>query len=233
VNDDFAPTRVLAVQEETPSLCTLRCDLGARRASHTRPGQLVRLRAPGHGDAYFAVASAPAVDGHADLLIKRGTPLTDTVITAAQSHAPIEMTSVFGRGFPLESARGRDLLLFAAGSGISPIHSLIEHVIAHRSDYGRAARFYGQRGHEDFAYLAEHAAWHDAGVRVVLVASQAHDAWSGPRGYVQDVAHSLGFLDADPTRAVAYLCGMKEMVSGVREVLARAGVPDERIFQNF
>jgi NAD(P)H-flavin reductase len=233
VNDDFAPTPVVDMWDETPSLCTLRLDLGARRVSHTRPGQVVRLRANGHGDAYFAVASAPAPDGHADLLLKRGSPLPDAVIAAAQARTPIEMTSVFGRGFPLDAAQGHDLLLFAAGSGISPIRSLVQHVLARRADYGRAALFYGQRGHEDFAYLREHAGWHAAGVRVVLVASQAHDSWSGPRGYVQDVAHSLGFLDADPRRATAYLCGMKDMVSGVREVLTRAGVPVERIFQNF
>jgi NAD(P)H-flavin reductase len=105
--------------------------------------------------------------------------------------------------------------------------------MAHRSDYGRTALFYGQRGHEDFAYAHEHDAWVAAGIAVVLVASQAPEDWTGRRGYVQDVAHSLGFLDVVPARSSAYLCGMKDMVSGVREILSVAGVPAERIFQNF
>jgi NAD(P)H-flavin reductase len=231
--NDFAATAVIDAWDETAALRAVRVDLGERRGAHTLPGQVVRLRADGLGDGYFALASAPAADGHADLLIKRGAPLADALVSAAGPGARLDMTSAFGKGFPLEAARGRELLLFAAGSGISPIRALVEHVLARRADYGRAALFYGQRGHEDFAYQKEHAAWHAAGVRVVLCSSQPQPDWDGPRGYVQDVAHSLGFLDIDTRGAVAYLCGMKTMVAAVKDVLARAQVAPERIFQNF
>lgn len=231
--NDFVATTVLDAWDETPALRAVRMELGGRRGTHTGPGQVVRVRVEGAGDGYFALSSAPAGDGHADLLIKRGAPLADRIVATAKKGAQVEMTSVFGKGFPLEPARGRDLLLFAAGSGISPIRALVEHLLQHRADWGKAALFYGQRGHTDFAYQKEHPAWHEAGVRVVLVASQPGDGWEGARGYVQDVAHSLGFLDVDPRNAVAYLCGMKNMVAGVKEVLARAQVSPERIFLNF
>jgi NAD(P)H-flavin reductase len=237
--NDFESTRVVAAWDETPFLRGIRVDLGERRASHTKPGQVVRLRSGGHGDSYFALASAPTGDGRADLLVKRGAALADAIISAAQPDARLEMTSVFGRGFPVEPAHGHDVLLFAAGSGISPIRSLVQHVIAHRAEFGKAALFYGQRAHEDFAYQREHAAWHESGVQVVLCSSQLPDGANGTppallkSGYVQDVAHSLGFLDADPGRSVAYLCGMKNMVASVKEVLARAQVASERIFLNF
>lgn len=231
--NDFSPTTVIDSWDETAALRAVRVDLGDRRSSHALPGQVVRLRADGAGDGYFALASAPASDGHADLLLKRGAALADRIVAQATRGARIEMTSVFGKGFPLEPARGHHLLLFAAGSGVSPIRALVEHVLAHRADYGKAALFYGQRGHTDFAYQEEHARWNAADVRVVLCSSQPGDEWEGARGYVQDVAHSLGFLDIDTTRAVAYLCGMKNMVAGVKDVLARAQVPQDRVFLNF
>ena len=139
----------------------------------------------------------------------------------------------FGRGFPIAEAHGRDLFLFAVGSGITPVRALVQHLLRDRSAFGRAALFYGQRGHEDFAYQREHARWIDGGVQVILCASRPGDAWQGQRGYVQDVAHSLAFLDLERATAAAYLCGNKPMVSGVREVLSKAGVDAQRIFLNY
>src|SRR5690242_2969258 len=108
--NDFLATTVIDAWDETPALRAVRVELGERRGTHTVPGQVVRLRVEGAGDGYFALSSAPAGDGHADLLIKRGAPLADLIVASAKKGAQLEMTSVFGKGFPLEPARGRDLL---------------------------------------------------------------------------------------------------------------------------
>ncbi len=229
----FLPVPVLDAWDETPALRGVQLDLGPELArSHTVPGQVIKLRGSA-GEGHFALASAPWPDGKVELLIKRGTPLGDGLIALVQPSVMVEATAPFGTGFPIGSALDRDVLLFAAGSGISPIRALTQHILAQRARFGRAALFYGQRGHEDFAYTDEHAAWDHGGVKVVLCSSQAGPHWQGERGYVQDVAQSLRFLDFDTARAVAFLCGMKTMVSGVRAVLERAGIAPERTFLNF
>jgi NAD(P)H-flavin reductase len=229
----YQPVPVLDAWDETPALRGVQLDLGPSLArSHTVPGQVVKLRSD-VGEGYFAIASAPWPDGKVELLLKRGATLADSLIALSQPGASVEATAPFGKGFPVEKIEGRDVLLFAAGSGISPIRALTQHILAKRDTFGRAALFYGQRTHQDFAYTDEHAAWDHGGVKVVLCSSQAAPHWQGERGYVQDVARSLEFLKLDTTRAVAFLCGMKTMVSGVREVLERAGVTADRTFQNF
>ncbi len=221
---------VLAAWDETAMLRAVRLGLGGLGASHRLPGQVVRIRTPA-GEARFALASAPAPDHRADLLVKRGSPVADAVVAAAPG-GTLEVTAPFGLGFPADEADGRDVLLFAAGSGIAPIRSLVQHLLARRHRYGRATLFYGQRRRADFAYRGEHPDWERSGIRVVLCPSREDDAWPGPRGHVQEVARSLAFGGASPGDSVAFVAGMHAMVAGVRAVLGKAGVPPDRIHVN-
>jgi NAD(P)H-flavin reductase len=228
--NDFAEARVVESWDETPSLRAVRLELGRdRTGGYALPGQVVKLRTPA-GEGFFAIASPPPSDGALELLLKRGGAAADHVIAAGQD-ASVEVTTPFGKGFPVAEAAGRDVLLFAIGSGIAPTRALVRHLSAEKRT--TLALYYGQRDAADFAYAREHAAWQEAGVRLTLCASKPTDGWSGPRGWVQEVASQSGFAGADLGSAVAFLCGHKAMVSGVREVLSRAGLPPERIYLNF
>ncbi|MCX5731108.1 MAG: oxidoreductase [Deltaproteobacteria bacterium] len=224
--------RILGSWDETSSLRAIRVSLGALAGSHAAPGQVVKVRAAS-GEAYFAVASAPAPDGTAELLVKRGGKIADEVIASATSGAWLELSAPFGKGFPLSGAEGRDLLLFAAGSGIAPVRALLQHVISHRNRFRRVTLFYGQRRGADFAYRGEHLDWERHGVRVVLCPSSAEEAWPGVRGRVQEVARALGLGGSDPAGSEAYVCGMTAMVNDVKSTLKEAGVPPERVHLNF
>lgn len=229
----YHPVRVAEAWDETETLRAIRLDFGALAAAHTRPGQVVKLHAPAHRPGYFAIGNAPRGDGTGELLLKRGTPLADAIIAVAQPGRFIDATAPFGEGFPIEAARGRDVLLFAAGSGITPIRALLQYVLGHRAAYGRVALYYGQRSDRDFAYVGEHGGWERAGVHLVLCASQASPTWTGARGYVQTVASELKLHEISTQNAVAFLCGMKSMVDNVRVELLRFGLPAERTFLNF
>ncbi|HUL57967.1 MAG TPA: oxidoreductase [Anaeromyxobacteraceae bacterium] len=200
--------------------------------THQWPGQVVEVRTAA-GDAFFALATAPRPDGQEELLLKRGHPVADAVITRGAPGGSLEVTTPFGKGFPIEEARGKDVLLFAAGSGIGPIRAIVQHLIERRDGFGRVTLFYGQRRGEDFAYRDEHLSWERRGVRVILCPSGEDDAWQGVRGRVQSVARALAFGGSAPEDAMAYVCGMTAMVDDVRRTLARAGLPAERVHVNF
>jgi NAD(P)H-flavin reductase len=228
----YEAVTILGAWDETPSLRAIRVALGPLAPSHRVPGQVVKVRAPA-GEAYLALASAPAPDGTVDLLVKRGGKIADEVIAAAESGGKLELSAPFGNGFQLAGAEGRDLLLFAAGSGIAPVRALLQHVISHRNRFRLVTLFYGQRRGADFAYRGEHLDWERHGVRVVLCPSSADEAWPGVRGRVQEVAQTLGLGGSDPAGSEAYVCGMTAMVNDVKGTLKDAGVPPERVHLNF
>jgi NAD(P)H-flavin reductase len=229
----LATARVLDAWDETRTLRGVRGVLPPElAAAHDRPGQVVKLHTPA-GDAYFALASAPSLDGTVELLLKRGGRVADAAIASAQPGGALDISAPFGKGFPVEEAHGRHVLLFAAGSGIAPMRALVQHVLSRRVDFDRVTLFYGQRHGADFAYRREHLAWERGGVRVVLCPSHEDEAWPGVRGRVQEVAQTLGFGGSPPESSVAFVCGMTAMVDEVKATLARAGVPPERVHLNF
>jgi NAD(P)H-flavin reductase len=230
---DFASVPVLEAWDETPAFRGVRVALPPAVArAHELPGQVVKARTP-LGEAFYALASAPDPGGTAELLVKRGHKVSDALVQAAVIGRTVELTRPFGAGFHLAEAEGRDVLLFAAGSGIAPIRALVQHLITHRNRFGRVTLFYGQRHGGEFAYRSEHLEWERRGVRVVLCPSAEDDAWQGLRGRVQEVARSLAFGGAAPGEAVAFVSGMTAMVDDVRRTLAAAGVPPDRVRANF
>jgi sulfhydrogenase subunit gamma (sulfur reductase) len=228
-----APVRVVEAWDETPGMRSVRLEMPpAFAGAHERPGQVVKVATPA-GEGFFALASAPATEPRADLLLKRGGPVADAAIELAAGGALLDVSAPFGKGFPWEHARGRDVLLFAAGSGIAPVRALVQHLCASRDAFQRVTLFYGQRHGSEFAYVAEHLDWERHGVRIVLCPSQEDDAWPGVRGRVQEVARSLALGGAEPGKTVAFVCGMTAMVAEVKATLASAGVPPHRVHLNF
>jgi NAD(P)H-flavin reductase len=229
----YARVPVLDAWDETEQLRALTLDLSPHPPERHRPGQALKLRSPDGRESFYALASAPQADRRAELLIKRGAPVADALIGVAGRGAELEVTAPLGRGFPVERADGHDVLLFAAGSGISPVRALVQHLMLARSHYGKVALYYGQRRAAEFAYRREHDQWALAGVEVRLCASRPDGDWQGARGHVQEVARADSFGGVRLERTVAFLCGMKPMVEGVRATLDEAGLPPERTFLNY
>jgi len=229
----FHSVPVVEAWDETAAFRAIRLAFSpALQRAHTRPGQVVKIRTA-LGEGFFALASAPDPGGRADLLVKRGGKVADSIVGKGLSGQSLELTEPFGNGFPVGAAECADVLLFAAGSGIAPVRAVVQHLLGHRERFNRATLFYGQRRGAEFAYRREALAWERGGVRVVLCPSQADDAWEGVRGRVQEVARTLAFGGARPGETFAFVSGMSAMVEDVRRTLAQAGVSPNRVFSNF
>ena len=122
-----------------------------------------------------------------------------------------------------------DVLLFAAGSGISPLRSVIESELLSGLD---ATLFYGAQTPAQMAYESKFKEWAARGVNVTPVISRPDGTgWKGATGYVQDVAKAGGI--GDPAKTAVLLCGMKGMAEGVKAVCAEAGIDESRVLANF
>jgi NAD(P)H-flavin reductase len=223
----FVGAAVREAWDETAELRGLKLDLPEEIArAHVAPGQYVKLRAGGQ-EGFFALASPPGAA--AELLVKRGAPIGDA-LAALRAGEPVEVSAVQGRGFPVDAAEGRDLLFFAAGSGITPVRAAVAHALGRRQRFGSMVLFYGQRRPEAFAYASELSAWERAGMEVVRVVSRPDEGWGGARGHVQDALEGRRPATAN---ASAFLCGMKAMVQAVSDRLIGLGMGRERIHLNY
>nr|AML47763.1 putative oxidoreductase NAD-binding domain protein [Triticum aestivum] len=140
--------------------------------------------------------------------------------------------SVVGRGFEISRiADARDVLVFATGSGISPIRSLIE------SGFGENEKidvnlFYGVRNLQRMAYQERFSDWESRGIKIIPVLSRPDDQWTGQRGYVQTAfSRAKKVINASSTGAI--LCGHKQMTEEITRALVADGMPKDKILTNF
>jgi NAD(P)H-flavin reductase len=170
-----------------------------------------------------------------ELLVKRGSRVADALVAAATAGQRLQASGPFGPGFAAHQALGRDVLLFAAGSGIAPVRALIQELVRRRPEIGRVTLYYGQRAAADFAYRAEHLAWERAGVRVYLCCSDPAaraQGWEGPIGRAPEVAERTLFGGHGLSGAVAFACGKREMLETTQRGLEAAGLPSGRFLLN-
>jgi CDP-4-dehydro-6-deoxyglucose reductase, E3 len=131
---------------------------------------------------------------------------------------------------PLEGAAPS--LFIATGTGVAPFRSMLRDALANGSTAPMWLLF-GVRSEEEFLFgeeLLELARQHPA-VRLEPSMSRPGPGWSGRTGYVQThVAELWRALAASGPEPKAYICGVKKMLTEVREVLrVELGVDRKRV----
>lgn len=192
-------------------------------------GQVAVLRVDGEEPAYFAFSSAPA-DPYLEILVKR-TVGASVALFDMQKGQRVDLLSVVGHGFDLDSQKGRDLVFVGMGTGVAPLRSALRHVLQRKDEFGQLVVLYGARTPDDFCYRDETQSWEDSGVelRQVISRPDGHD-WSGPTGYVQTL---LDHVLPDLSSPVALVCGSREMIEQTRDRLGQMGFAPEAILTNY
>lgn len=231
---EFKSAKVLsnAPAAKAGALHQLVLEVGPLAAGYTVPGQYMQVKVGDSKPGFFAVASAPggAAPGTLEFLVKSAPGATAELLCGLAAGAELAVSPVMGKGFPIDrlpAVTTPAVLLFATGSGISPIRALIESGML---DGRNVTLYYGTRSADYTAYSDLLAAWKKHGVSTVQVFSSSKD------GYVHDVFEREGLaqLPADVATAVgAVLCGHKGMCQAITTLLTAKGIPPEKILLNF
>jgi Na+-transporting NADH:ubiquinone oxidoreductase subunit F len=127
----------------------------------------------------------------------------------------------------------RDILMVATGTGMSPIKSMLMHLLEQRSNR-RVRLFFGVRSVQDLFYtdfLRGLAAHYPSFESHLCLSSPDPSQWAGPRARVTDLVRELVAAD---DQSEAYLCGSQAMITDVTRILGAKGFPSERIHhENF
>jgi len=232
--------RVVRVTRETPdavSVCL--ADPTGRRISFI-PGQfftvLVTLPSGEVLRRAYSISNVPDEDGatlEARITVKRiaggvvSNLLNDTVIEGATFQV-LGPSGNFTTTF--ESTRQRHIVLFAGGSGITPLMSIAATVLE-REPGSRVSLVYGNRSVSDIIFHDELGVLSKThGDRFVVrhVLTNAPDGFSGRTGLLDRdcaAAHLDGLSAADEY----FVCGPEPMMQAVREALEARGVPSSSI----
>lgn len=205
---------------------------------YSKPGQYVKLRVKDGSSsskpAYFAIASPPTnPSSSADPLAKISTTFTFLIKEVPQHDfvlsgtSPLEISLPLGVGFNIPFAFNgyktdfpvMNTLLFATGSGIAPIASVIDskelsisNELTNLITVSHGIKFYyGVKTPNHIPFQSKFDDWKKKGIEVIPVISQPNDPfslnWKGKKGYIQDTFREDGVHI--PRNTAALLCGQR------------------------
>jgi NAD(P)H-flavin reductase/hemoglobin-like flavoprotein len=194
------------------------------------PGQHVTVQTPRWPKVWrpYSVACRPREDGLLTFHIKAvpGGWVSNALVYSAEPGSELSVGPALGT-MTLRRAEGRDLLCVAGGTGLAPIKAIIEQAIRESADRPRNIHlFYGARTREDLYDLPE--LWHlaDAYPGFYLTPVTSDDpAFDGMQGSVGRVAARY----MPHRECEAYVAGPRAMVLETVAVLAKSGLPRERV----
>ncbi len=221
-----AVVRVRERRAEAPGVFTLALE-SPESGRAFRPGQFNMLYAFGVGESAISV-SGDAADTGALVHTIRAVGSVTEALARLQAGDALGLRGPFGTGWPLDEARGQDVVIVAGGIGLPPLRPAIYHLRRHRGDFGRVAVLYGARTPADVLYAQELEQWgRQDDFQVLVTVDRGDPSWPGPVGVVTELFPRCRF---EPRRAVGLMCGPEVMMRFTVRELLRRGVPEDRLF---
>lgn len=218
--------RVREVISETPDACSFWLEVPVDQEDRFvyRPGQFLTFRLSVAGETIqrcYSLSSTPGLDRDLRITVKQvpGGRGSNWICDTLAAGDRLEILPPGGRFVP-DTLEG-DFLLFAGGSGITPVLSILRAVLA--EGHGRVCLVFANRDEGSVIFaelLRELQGEYPERLQVIHLL----DSVQGPPSREQ-----LMWLARPWWHARAFICGPGPFMNAVEEALKALGVPPERV----
>ncbi len=221
------PYAVAAKRQDTYDTWTLELEPQNGTPIVPGPGQFNMLYAFGVGEVPISNAGNFATDERLVHTIRAVGAVTKA-LCASEVGSVVGIRGPYGNTWPIEAAKGKDVVVVAGGIGLPPLRPAIYHVLKNRKDYGRFVLLYGARTPSDLLFLDEVKGWaRDYDVDLDITVDAGDTDWKGKVGLVTKLIPPAEF-DADDARA--FVVGPEIMMKFVAQELINRDLPAESIY---
>lgn len=191
-----------------------------------QPGQFVEVSLFGIGEAPISISSSPTKKGSFELAVRAVGNVTNA-LHRLEKGAIIGIRGPFGKGFPIEEMKGKDILFVAGGIGLVPLRSLINYVLDNRSDFGRVLILFGAKTPAEQLFLNELAVWRKRpDLEYWETVDRADEKWKGKVGVITTLFPKFNI---NPEKTIAVIVGPPVMYRFAILEAQVKGIPDEQI----
>lgn len=216
--------------QDAATIFTLRLritDPARRNAYRFEPGQFNMVYLYGVGEVPISIVSDPR---HCDTLDHtiRAVGRVTRGLAALRVGDRLGLRGPFGRGWPLQEAHGKDVVVATGGLGCAPVVSVIHYVLQRRAQFGRLVIMQGVKHSEDLIWREQYERWSALpDTQVLLAADQGGAGWPWHVGRPTQLVDQARF---DPERHVVMMCGPEIMMRLMAEALLARGASERYIW---
>jgi len=219
------PAELVESIDETPTIKTL--VVAPSEPLSFKAGQFVQLTLPGVGEAPFTPSSSPLEASRIAITILQTGAVTDQLHRCEVGHR-LGLRGPFGKGYPIEKVKGKEVLVVGGGVGLAPLRALILALLEDLSSIKRLSIKYGARTMAELLYRSEHEQWAaKAKVDFTCTIDNPQAGWSGRTGVVTTL---LTGVDVDKSNSYVFVCGPSVMLKFTVFSLLQEGFAPEQIY---
>jgi NAD(P)H-flavin reductase len=191
------------------------------------PGQFNMLYAFGVGEVPISISGKSARTGRLIHTI-RDVGMVTHALGKLRAGDQLGVRGPFGSAWPINEAKGKDVIVAAGGIGLAPIRPAIEHMLAHREQYGRFVILYGARNPESLLYSKDLGKWSARlDTDVLVTVDRASRTWRGSVGVITTLIRSI---PVPSDNAIVMICGPEIMMHYVLRNFHGRGFSSEQMF---
>jgi NAD(P)H-flavin reductase len=222
------PWRVESYRSETYDTFTL--TMSPEDCVHDfsfKPGQFNMVYVYGVGESPISISGDPAKPEKLTHTV-RAVGTTTNAMSKLRRGSVLGLRGPYGSSWPVDEARGKDVIIVAGGIGLPPLTPALLHILNNRLDYGRVSLCYGARTPQDLLYTRELERWRSRlDLNVTVTVDAAADIWRGNVGLVTTLLSKAYF---DPNNTVAMIVGPEIMMRFCILELQGLGIPSEGVY---
>ncbi|MFA4889882.1 MAG: FAD/NAD(P)-binding protein, partial [Candidatus Omnitrophota bacterium] len=172
-------------------------------------------------------SSDPQIKDRLSLTIMSAGKVT-SCLHGLNKGALVGIRGPYGKGYPLDRFKGKDILIVGGGVGLAPLRSLLYSLFSTIDNYRKVVLRYGARSSKDIVYKELIPEWAKKDLVDVLVSVDVGDpSWQGNVGLVTTVLQNA---PVDVSSAVAIVCGPPIMMKFVNLKLLDLGFHPRDIY---
>jgi CDP-4-dehydro-6-deoxyglucose reductase, E3 len=223
------PCRIGQIQRLAENVVRIQLRLPPATEFAFIPGQYIEVIGPNGIRRSYSLANPSFADKVLELHIRAvaGGAMSHYWFNQAKVNDLLRLSGPLGTFF-LREPSGMDVIFLATGTGIAPVKAILESLVSlprERCPSSVTALWGGRYAQDFYLDVAGMACNHI----VIPVRSRPDEAWSGAKGYVQDVL--LG-MRSNFGNAVVYACGSTEMILSAKTRLIDAGLQPKRFYSD-
>lgn len=188
-------------------------------------GQYVMVSIPGLGEGAISISSDMADKKSFQLTVRKVGVLTSAMHDLKISDV-VGIRGPYGRPFPVEESKGKNLLIVVGGCGIPPIRPLILDAVKNPKKYKSVTVFYGSKDETSLFFAREYSRWQKA--------CDLNVALEAPKTKKYNMGMVTALFDKKDISAdsFAFVCGPPIMYKFVLEKMLKKGLKPENIFMS-
>ncbi|MFU0831456.1 MAG: FAD-binding FR-type domain-containing protein [Oscillospiraceae bacterium] len=194
-----------------------------------RHGQFMQLSLPKIGEAPISISGFG--DGYADFTIRKVGKVTDEIFNLKVGDK-IFLRGCYGNGWPVDRLKGKNLVIVAGGTGVSPVKSLIQ-MIYENPDFAKEVYLIlGFKNSKSILFTQDLAKWKTAEHFHTIYTLDKENMPGWNSGLVTNFIKDIPFQSFNEN----YECivvGPPVMMKFTGMELLKHNVPEEKIWMSF